>query len=86
MKIVRIGQGRARLINQRMRFEGVFFWASKVCEVFRKRKASQRKISVTKRMGILKTVELADFAEKNAERIRILKMVGLADFVEKNAK
>ena len=37
-------------------------------------------------MGILKTVELADFAEKNAERIRILKTVGLADFAEKNAR
>ena len=37
-------------------------------------------------MGILKTVELADFAEKNAKRIRILKTVGLADFAEKNAK
>ena len=36
--------------------------------------------------GILKTVELADFAEKNAKRIRILKTVGLADFAEKNAK
>ena len=47
---------------------------------------SQRKNSVTKRMGILKTVELADFAEKNARRIRILKTVGLADIPEKNAK
>ena len=37
-------------------------------------------------MGILKTVELADFAEKNAKRIRILKTVELADFAEKNAK
>ena len=37
-------------------------------------------------MGILKTIELADFAEKNAKRIRILKMVGLAEFAEKNAK
>ena len=37
-------------------------------------------------MGILKTVELADFAEKNTKRIRILKTVGLADFAEKNAK
>ena len=27
-------------------------------------------------MGILKTVELADFLEKNAKRIRILKTVG----------
>ena len=32
-----------------------------------------RKISVTKRMRILKTVELADFAEKNAKRMGILK-------------
>ena len=37
-------------------------------------------------MGILKTVELADLAEKNAKRIRILKTVGLGDFAEKNAK
>ena len=37
-------------------------------------------------MGILETVELADFAEKNSKRIRILKTVGLADFAEKNAK
>ena len=37
-------------------------------------------------MGILKTVDLADFAEKNAKRIRILKTVGLADFAEKNTK
>ena len=37
-------------------------------------------------MGILKTVELADFAEKSAKRIRILKTVRLADFAEKNAK
>ena len=37
-------------------------------------------------MGILKTVELADFAEKNAKRIHILKTVGLADFAEKIAK
>ena len=44
------------------------------------------KISVTKRMGILKTVELADFAEKNAKRIRSLKTVGLADFREKSQK
>ena len=34
-------------------------------------------------MEVLKTVELADFAEKNAKRIR--KTVGLADFAEKNA-
>ena len=38
------------------------------------------------RMGILKTVELADFAEKNTKRIRILKTEGLADFAKKNAK
>ena len=37
-------------------------------------------------MGILKTVELAEFAEKNAKRIRILKTVGLADFAEKVPK
>ena len=37
-------------------------------------------------MGILKTVELADFAEKSAKTIRILKTVGLTDFAEKNAK
>ena len=43
-------------------------------------------MSVTQRMRILKTVELADFAEKNAKRIRILKTVGFADFAEKNAK
>ena len=76
------------LLNQLYlnQFKGVFFWASEVCEVFRKRLALQRKMSVTKRMGILKTVELADFAGKNAKRIRILKTVGLADFAEKNAK
>ena len=43
-------------------------------------------MSFTKRIGILKTVELVDFAEKNAKRIRILKTVGLAGFAEKNAK
>ena len=37
-------------------------------------------------MRILKTVELADFAEKNAKRIRILKTVELADFAEKSPK
>ena len=36
-------------------------------------------------MRILKTVELADFAEKNAKIIRILKTVELVDFAEKNA-
>ena len=43
-------------------------------------------MSVTKRMRILKTVDFADFAEKNAKRIRILKTVEFADFAEKNAK
>ena len=37
-------------------------------------------------MGILKTVELTDFAEENAKGIRILKTVDLADFIEKNGK
>ena len=46
----------------------------------------QIKMSVTKRMGILKTVELADFAEKNSKRMHILKTVGLANFTEKDAK
>ena len=36
-------------------------------------RTSQRKISVIKRMRILKTVELADFAEKNTKRMNILK-------------
>ena len=37
-------------------------------------------------MGIVKTVELGDFVEKNAKRIRILKTVGLGHLVEKNPK
>mgnify|MGYP007061988235 CR=1 FL=1 len=40
-------------------------------------------MSVTKRMRILKTVEIG---EKNAKRIHILKTVELADFAEKNPK
>ena len=43
-------------------------------------------MSVTERIRILKTVELADFEEKNAKRVRILKTVELADFAEKKAK
>ena len=34
------------------------------------------KMLMPRRMGILKTVDLADFAEKNAKRIRIRKTVG----------
>ena len=41
---------------------------------------------VEKEMGILKTVELAHFAGKNAKRRRIMKTVALADFTEKNVK
>ena len=41
---------------------------------------------VTRRMPILKMVELADFSGENAKRIRILKTVELAEFAEKNAK
>ena len=37
-------------------------------------------------MRILKTVELADFAEKNAKGIPILKMVGLANFAGKKCQ
>ena len=37
-------------------------------------------------MGILKTVELEDFAEKIAKRMHILKTVGLADFAKKNVQ
>ena len=44
------------------------------------------KMSATKRVRIQKTVELADFTEKNAKRICIPKTVELADFIEKNVK
>ena len=37
---------------------------------------SQKKVSVSERMGILKTAELEDFAEKSARAIRILKTGG----------
>lgn len=43
-------------------------------------------MSVTKRMRILKTVEIGEIGEKDAKRIHILKTVELADFAEKNPK
>ena len=43
-------------------------------------------MSVTKRMRILKTVEIGEIGEKNAKRIHILKTVELADFAEKIPK
>ena len=43
-------------------------------------------MSVTKRMRILKTVEIGEIGEKDAKRIHILKTVELADFAEKIPK